>query len=56
MAEQTNVPAVEITDTGVSVPDTLSVLAGVLQDYNTAFGGNLNISNVATSQGYLAFP
>lgn len=54
MAEQTNVPAVEITDTGVSVPDTPSVLAGVLQDYNTAFGGNLNISNVATPQGYLA--
>ena len=54
MAEITNVPSIEITDTGVSVPETSAILAGVLQDYNAAFGGNLNISNVATPQGYLA--
>ena len=54
MAEQTNVPAVKITDTGVSVPYTPSVLAGVLQDYNAAFGGNLNVSSISTPQGYLA--
>lgn len=50
----TNVPSVEITDTGVSVPETSEVLAGVLQDYNAAFGGNLNITSVSTPQAYLA--
>lgn len=53
MAE-TNVPSVEITDTGVFVPETSRVLAGVLQDYNAAFGGNLNITSVSTPQAYLA--
>ena len=53
MAE-TNVPAVEITETGVSVPETSNVLAGVLLDYNSAFGGNLNITSVSTPQAYLA--
>ena len=53
MAE-TNVPSVEITDTGVFVPETSKVLAGVLQDYNAAFGGNLNITSVSTPQAYLA--
>lgn len=53
MAE-TNVPSVEITDTGVFVPETSKVLAGVLQDYNAAFGGALNITSVSTPQAYLA--
>lgn len=54
MTQNTNVPALQITETGVVVPETGAVLAGVLQDYNAAFGGGLNIENVATPQGYLA--
>lgn len=49
-----NVPALTITSTGVSVPATQDVLNGVLADYNDAFGGNLNIANVGTPQGALA--
>ena len=49
-----NVPSLTITDTGVAVPQTSDVLNGVLQDLNNAFGGNLNITNVGTPQGYLA--
>ena len=49
-----NVPSLTITDTGVTVPQTSDVLNGVLQDLNNAFGGNLNITNVGTPQGYLA--
>lgn len=50
----TNVPPVEITDTGPSIPDTPSVLAGVLEDYRSAFGNALNITSLSTPQGYLA--
>ena len=49
-----NVPSLTITDTGVTVPQTSDVLNGVLQDLNNAFGGNLNITNAGTPQGYLA--
>ena len=49
-----NVPSLTITDAGVSVPQTSDVLNGVLSDLNNAFGGNLNITNVGTPQGYLA--
>lgn len=49
-----NVPALSITASGVSVPATQDILNGVLADYNSAFGGNLNIANVATPQGALA--
>lgn len=49
-----NVPALTITSTGVSVPATADVLNGVLADWNSAFGGNLNIVNVGTPQGALA--
>ena len=49
-----NVPSLTITDTGVTVPQTSDILNGVLQDLNNAFGGNLNITNVGTPQGYLA--
>ena len=54
MTSISNVPIITITDTGVSVPDTPSVLAGVLADYRDAFGVDLNIENVATPQGYLS--
>ena len=54
MSTSSNVPALTITDTGVVAPQTSDVLNGVLQDLNTAFGGNLNITNVGTPQGYLA--
>lgn len=54
MSSTSNVPPVTITETGVKVPETPKILAGVLKDYNVAFGGNLNIENVATPQGYLA--
>jgi hypothetical protein len=49
-----NVPALTITSTGVNAPATNQVLTGVLQDFNQAFGGNLNIVNPSTPQGYLA--
>lgn len=51
---QTNVPPVSITETGISVPQTEDVLAGTLQDFNVAFGGNLNITSVSTPQYVLA--
>ena len=54
MSTLTNVPAITITPEGVSVPETEEVLTGVLQDYNTAFGGTLNIVNVGTPQGVLS--
>lgn len=54
MPLQSSVPPLEITATGVSVPDTDTVLGAVLSDYNTAFGGNLNVENVATPQGVLS--
>jgi hypothetical protein len=54
MSTSSNVPALTITTTGASVPATEDILNGVLQDLNSAFGGNLNITNVATPQAYLA--
>lgn len=49
----TNVPLPSFTDTGFTSPEELAVLAGVLADFNEAFGGALN-TNVATPQGQLA--
>lgn len=49
----TNVPAVQFTPTGVVVPTSAAVLAGVQVDNNTAFGGNLNPS-LSTPQGQQA--
>jgi hypothetical protein len=49
----TSVPALEFTQTGVTVPAETDILAGVLDDNNTAFGGNLNPS-LETPQGQLA--
>jgi hypothetical protein len=48
-----SVPALEFTQTGVTVPAETDILAGVLDDNNTAFGGNLNPS-LETPQGQLA--
>lgn len=49
----TNVPTVQFTDTGLIVPQESDILSGVMQDYNDAFGGNLN-TNLETPQGQLA--
>jgi len=49
----TNVPALEFTQSGVSVPSEADVLTGVLQDNNSAFGGRLNPA-LETPQGQLA--
>lgn len=51
---QSNVPSVEVTSTGLSIPDTPSVLAGVLLDFRAAFGQELNIQSLSTPQGYLS--
>ncbi len=49
----TNVPSVEFTPEGLVVPQEAAILAGVQQDYNEAFGGNLNPA-LNTPQGQLA--
>ena len=54
MSSVSNVPQIAINSTGVNSPETADVLNGVLNDLNDSFGGNLNITNVATPQGYLA--
>ena len=50
---KTNVPEIEMTATGLKLPSELDILKGVLADFNTAFGGNLNL-NLETPQGQLA--
>ena len=49
----TNVPPIAWTPTGLVVPSQAEVLAGVQQDINAAFGGNLNPA-LSTPQGQLA--
>lgn len=49
----TNVPQIQWTPTGLVVPSEAAVLTGVLQDFNAAFGGNLNPA-LNTPQGQLA--
>ena len=49
-----NVPKAQITGDGVIVPTTSEILNAVLQDYNTAFGGDLNITSTSTPQSILA--
>ncbi|MGV7078504.1 baseplate J/gp47 family protein [Testudinibacter sp. P80/BLE/0925] len=49
----TNVPAVQFTPQGLIIPTAKEVLDGVLNDFNAAFGGNLNL-NLETPQGQLA--
>ncbi len=48
-----NVPNIEITAAGLKIPTESEVLNGVLADFNTAFGGGLNL-NLETPQGQLA--
>lgn len=49
----TNVPALVITDQGVSLPDDSQILAGVQADIDSAFGGGVDPS-LQTPQGQLA--
>jgi uncharacterized phage protein gp47/JayE len=49
----TNVPPIQFTPDGLVVPQESAILAGVQQDYNDAFGGNLNPA-LETPQGQLA--
>lgn len=49
-----NVPAIQITPTGVVTPDSVTIRAGVLADENLAFGGELDIVTPSTPQAYLA--
>lgn len=48
-----NVPSVTFGPTGFIAPTEPAILAGVLADFNAAFGGNMNTS-LATPQGQLA--
>lgn len=52
MANTTNVPTPVFTPTGLILPQEAVILAGVQQDYNAAFGGNLN-PGLNTPQGQL---
>lgn len=53
MANDTNVPQIEFTPEGLTVPSESAILAGVQADQNAAFGGNLNPA-LETPQGQLA--
>lgn len=53
MHSDSSVPHVEFTPEGLVVPSAAEVLAGVMADYNAAFGGNLNPA-LETPQGQLA--
>lgn len=50
----TNVPQPVFGPNGFIVPTDDAILTGVLADMNGAFGGNLNVINLETSQGQLA--
>lgn len=49
-----NVPKLTITYQGVTVPQATAIRAGVLADYNVAFGGNLIQTGSALPQHHLA--
>lgn len=49
-----NVPALQITSTGVVAPEAVTIRGGVLADENIAFGGELDIVTPSTPQAYLA--
>ena len=53
MTVTTNVPGLVFTDRGWEAPTEQAVLAGVQEDINAAFGGNVNPS-LSTPQGQLA--
>ena len=48
------IPVVIFTANGAVLPDETDILAAVLDDLNTAAGGNLNITNLNTFQGQIA--
>lgn len=48
-----NVPTIQFTSTGLTIPEESAILAGVLADFNDAFGGGLNLA-LETPQGQLA--
>ena len=50
----TNVPKIQITDSGLKLPTHQEILSGVLADINAAFGGGLNTESLETPQGQLA--
>ena len=52
MVDTTNVPAPVFTPTGLVLPTEAAILIGVQEDYNAAFGGNLNPA-LNTPQGQL---
>lgn len=49
-----NVPALQITSTGVVAPEAVTIRAAVLEDENIAFGGDLDTVTPSTPQAYLA--
>lgn len=49
----TNVPRIQFTSTGLTVPQESDVLAGVLADFDAAFGGGMNKA-LETPQGQVA--
>lgn len=49
----TNVPLPTFTDTGFTSPEELAIYAGVIADFNAAFGGALN-TGPSTPQGQLS--
>src|SRR6267154_6816292 len=53
MVDVTSVPPVVFTPEGLELPTESEILAGVMADYNAAFGGNLN-PGLETPQGQLA--
>ena len=53
MSGATSVPGIQWTPTGLVLPTQAQILAGVNQDNNAAFGGNLN-PNPKTPQGQFA--
>ena len=59
MTFTTNVPQPTLGPTGLIIPDEASVLAGMVSDLQSAFGGTLNLnasvsSTLTTPQGQLA--
>jgi Baseplate J-like protein len=52
MVDTTNVPEPVFTPTGLVLPTEADILTGVQEDYNAAFGGNLNPA-LNTPQGQL---
>jgi hypothetical protein len=49
-----NTPSIQITPTGVVVPSAVDIRAGILEDTNDAFGGDLDTVTPSTPQAYLA--